>query len=110
MGRFVKREVIVFPFPFSNLATTKKRPVLVVASLQGDDLILCQITSRERRKDRYSIMLGEDDFEDGGLRKQSYIRPNRLFTGDSSIAHYSVRKISKKKMKEVTNKINEIIK
>ena len=48
MEKFVKGAVVVIPFPFSNLAGTKRRPALVLADLPGDDIILCQITSVAR--------------------------------------------------------------
>ena len=79
MARFVKGDVIVVPFPFSDLTQAKRRPALVLAELEGDDRILCQITSR-RIRDRYAVELDDNDFEAGGLRQQSNIRPNRLFT------------------------------
>ena len=44
MGAFVKGDVVVAPFPFSDLSAAKKRPALVVATLAGNDVILCQIT------------------------------------------------------------------
>ena len=56
MGRFIKGDIIVTPFPFSDLSNTKKRPALVIADLDGDDAIVCQITSQTIR-DRYSIQL-----------------------------------------------------
>ncbi len=46
MAGFVKGDVVIVPFPFSDLTEAKRRPALVVAVLQGNDLILCQITSR----------------------------------------------------------------
>ncbi|MFI5273274.1 MAG: hypothetical protein ACHQ4H_09625 [Ktedonobacterales bacterium] len=46
MGRFVRGDVVVIPFPFSDLTATKRRPALVVADLPGDDVILRQITSQ----------------------------------------------------------------
>ena len=46
MGEFMKGDVVVVPFPFSDLSANKKRPALVVATLTGDDVILCQITSK----------------------------------------------------------------
>jgi len=46
MGGFVKGDVVVMPFPYSDLSATKKRPALVIAVLDGDDVILCQITSQ----------------------------------------------------------------
>lgn len=49
MGKFVKGDVTVAPFPFSDLAANKKRPAFVVAFLTWDDVILCQITSKTSR-------------------------------------------------------------
>lgn len=46
MGKFVKGDVVVVPFPFSDLSASKRRPALVVATFMGDDVILCQITSK----------------------------------------------------------------
>ncbi len=46
VATFVKGDVVVLPFPYSDLSTTKRRPALVVAATAGDDLILCPITSR----------------------------------------------------------------
>jgi len=46
LGKFVKGDVVVLPFPFSDLSAVKRRPALVVAALTGEDVILCQITSR----------------------------------------------------------------
>jgi mRNA interferase MazF len=48
MGQFVKGDVIVIPFPFSDLTGSKRRPALVLAGLNGDDCIVCQITSKSR--------------------------------------------------------------
>lgn len=54
MERFIKGDVVVVPFPFSDLTQAKRRPALVVSSLKDDDLILCQITSQNVRDD-YAI-------------------------------------------------------
>ena len=89
MAKFVKGDVVVVPFPFSNLSQAKRRPALVVVDLQGDDIILCQITS-QLNKDNYSIIVNENDFEEGNLKQISNIRPNRIFTADTSIIMYKV--------------------
>jgi len=54
MAKFIKGDVVVIPFPFSDLTQTKRRPALVISALEGDDVILCQITSRTIR-DNYAI-------------------------------------------------------
>ena len=109
MEVFVKGDVVVLPFPFSDLSKSKKRPSLVVSNLVGDDLILCQITS-ESRVDDYSIVLVNDDFIKGGLNLTSIIRPNRLFTADKSIILYKIGSIKENKIKEVINGIIRILK
>jgi len=107
MEEFVKGDVIVLPFPFSDLSKSKKRPALIVANLQCDDFILAQITS-ESRIDGYSILLMEDDFKKRGLNLNSIIRPNRLFTADKSIILYKAGSIKKSKIKEVEEKLIKI--
>ncbi|MCY7374648.1 MAG: type II toxin-antitoxin system PemK/MazF family toxin [Pyrinomonadaceae bacterium] len=107
MGRFIKGDVVVLPFPFSDLTANKKRPALVVANLSGDDVIVCLITS-QTTKDDYAISLSNSDFASGKLKQNSNIRPNRLFTADSNIVLYRVGTLEKKKSEEITAKIVEI--
>ena len=109
MAKFVKGDVVVIPFPFSDLSQSKRRPALVLAPLEGDDAILCQITSKNI-KDNYSISVDDADFESGGLKQTSNIRPNRLFTADTRIILYRVGIINKAKLNHVINKVVEIIK
>jgi mRNA interferase MazF len=104
----VKGDVVVVPFPFSDLTQTKRRPALVVAELQGDDLLLCQITS-QRIRDNYAIPLEDKDFQSGSLKQSSNIRPNRLFTADRHIVLYEVGQLRAEKMTEVVRKIVEIV-
>jgi len=108
MVRFIKGEVVVVPFPFSDLSQFKRRPAIIITDLTGDDLILCQITSQSIF-DKYAIPLSDDDFQKGSLKRKSNIRPNRIFTADSHIILYKVGRIRDDKIKEVINKIIQII-
>ncbi|MBI3052060.1 type II toxin-antitoxin system PemK/MazF family toxin [Candidatus Woesearchaeota archaeon] len=100
MEKPLKGDVVVLPFPFTDLSASKKRPAIVAASLKGDDLILCQITSRQIN-DEYSLNLNNSDFQSGSLNVISTIRPNRLFTADRSLILYKAGSVNKKKLKEV---------
>jgi mRNA interferase MazF len=108
VAKFVKGDVVVVPFPFSDLTQSKKRPALVIAVLEGDDVILCQITSKTI-KDSYAISLNDEDYEIGSLKQSSNIRPNRIFTADSHIILYRVGNLKTEKLARVINGVVEII-
>jgi len=105
----MKGDVVVVPFPFSDLTNTKKRPAFVLSDLHGDDVILCQITS-QKVKDKHAIEISDSDFHKGSLSQISNIRPNKIFTADSNIIEKCVGKINDSKFKEVTDEIIKIIK
>ena len=108
MERFMKGDVVVVPFPFSDLTRAKRRPALIIAGLEGDDLILCQITS-QRIKDKYAISINEDDFETGILKQRSNVRPNRIFTADHHIILYRVGHLKSEKVREIIERIISIL-
>ena len=108
MGRFVKGDIVVLNFPFSDLSGAKHRPALVVADLDGDDIILCQITTRTKM-DKYAVSLEALDFVDGKLKAESVVRPNKVFTADKSIILYIACKISVEKTERVIKSIVDIL-
>ncbi|MCZ7380567.1 MAG: type II toxin-antitoxin system PemK/MazF family toxin [Candidatus Methanoperedens sp.] len=108
MARFVKGDIIVLPFPFSDLSQAKRRPAMVIADLKGDDVILCQITS-QWIKDEYAIPIEDADFIEGTLKQRSHIRPNRIFTADSNIILYKVGHLKQKKIDEAIEKLIGIL-
>ncbi len=109
MAEFVSGDVVVVPFPFSDLTQAKRRPALVLAVLKGEDLILCQITS-QRVSDDYAIQIGETDFESGSLKQISNVRPNRIFTADKHIILYRVGRLKPKVTDGIIEKLIEILK
>ena len=108
MEKLVKGDIVVMPFPFTDLKATKKRPALVVADLIGDDLLVCQITGKIK-EDSYIVELKDSKIVGGKLKGDSYIRTNKLFTADKSIIEYKVGSLKIDKLKEVEDKIVKII-
>jgi mRNA interferase MazF len=108
MERYLKGIVLIIRFPFSNLTGSKKRPALIVADWGGDDVILAQITS-VAYTDKFAVNLNTPDFTNGSLHKESFIRPNKLFTADRTTLLNSIGTISIEKMKEITDAICSIL-
>lgn len=107
MERFVAGDIVVVSFPYTNLAQTRKRPALVLADLEGDDIVICEITSRIR-KDNYVVSLENKDLESGILKTDSIIRPNRLLTIDKKIINYKFGRVKTTKLEEVFNKLKAV--
>lgn len=107
MERFVKGDVVVLPFPYTDLSTIKKRPALVIAALRGQNIILAQITT-VKREDEDLISLTKKDFETGFLKQDSFIMLSIISTAERSTVTYKIGKIKKEKIREVEKKLVEI--
>ena len=103
----MKGEVVVVPFPFSNLSQAKNRPALVLIDLPGADVVLAAITSTG--SEPHSITLELQDFQKGSLSRTSYIHPAKLFTFQKSLIRNIVGRISEKKRMEVVTKIASLL-
>ena len=108
MEKVVKGDIVAIPFPFSDLSQSKKRPALVLADIEGEDIILFQITSKPIR-DKYAIASHKEDFIKGDLPVLSNIRPNRIFTADKNIVIKYLASLSPSLMEKVVDRIIEII-
>jgi len=106
---FIKGDIVVIPFPYSDLTNAKRRPALVLAGSSNNDIILCQITSKDTR-DSYAIWLTDEDFFHGRLQKKSNIRSNKLFTADEKIILYKIGSLRKEKIDEVISSVINIFK
>jgi mRNA interferase MazF len=109
MERFVKGDVIVIPFPFSDLTSSKKRPALVLSDFAGDDVILCQITS-QYTKDNFAVAIADSDFISGSLHKTSNIRPNRIFAADKKLIERKIGSLKPYVYDRVVEKLCTLIK
>ena len=82
----------------------RKDLLLLIAVLDGEDIILCQITSKNRT-DSYSVKIADSNFESGGLKIESFIRPQRIFTADKSLILYKAGRLKPEKIYEVEDKL-----
>ena len=76
---FEPGELIMVPFPFSDLSSTKRRPVLALTAPDSlGDFIGCPVTSREGRS--HTRSLHPDDLIKGTLPMASWVRTDRVVT------------------------------
>jgi mRNA interferase MazF len=100
MARFVSGDVVVVPFPFTDLASSKVRPALVLAVVTRGDLILCQITSQSAgHPDGVTILAA--DFEAGGLPRPSFALPHRVVTANEVCVRRAAGRLKPDKLKQI---------
>ena len=115
MARFVKGDIIIGWFPFSNATGSKKRPALVLASWtrrsafqQSEDYLLCMI-STQNVNDPYRFALQVQDVENGSLNRASYVRPSYLFSSDEATISHKVGTIKAEKLAIAVETIHRIV-
>ena len=109
METLAKGDVVLFPFPYTDLSDRKLRPCLVLSEEMSNDIILCQITSQRLRKDEYSVELKQVDTIDGTLQIDSYVRANMIFTASKAQVHRKLCKVRDDKYRQVTDAITRNI-
>lgn len=107
MEKFTVGSIVLVSFPFSNLKGKKVRPALVLARAEFDNLILCQITSKTYAS-KSAIKLEPADFKEGKLPVVSFIRPDKLFTADTTIIEKATGKLTEKVINSVLQNVRSL--
>ncbi|KXS44429.1 type II toxin-antitoxin system PemK/MazF family toxin [Methanolobus zinderi] len=106
--RYKKGDVVVLPFPYTDMTASKTRPVLVVAHPRGTNVIVSQITSQQARKDEYAVSLTKEDFAEGSLPRASFVKANMIMTLAEDMILTKTGVVDKDKMKDIENKLVRI--
>lgn len=101
-------QVVLATFPFSDLSSTKLRPCLVVGIAEFNDVALCQITSN-RYGSKRAITLKRNDFHQGSIVVDSFIRPDKIATLDKSMIKQVLGSLNDKKLSEVKTNLKEFL-
>ncbi|QUW01180.1 type II toxin-antitoxin system PemK/MazF family toxin [Chloracidobacterium sp. MS 40/45] len=110
MGAFAVGNVVLLPFPFSDLSGQKKRPALILAYSGSEyrDWVCLQITSQSYN-DKLALPLAENEFAHGTLHRQSYIRPGKIFTAHESLFTQVLGQLRPDKLDQVKETVIRII-
>ncbi len=104
MEKSLRGDIVILDFPFSNLVQIKRRPALVIKVPKGDDIIVSQITGKSYESS-VEIPVTKKDFKEGGLKVDSYLRLDKIFTVEKSMVRYKAGSLKPGKFEEIQNKI-----
>ncbi|HLC73768.1 MAG TPA: type II toxin-antitoxin system PemK/MazF family toxin [Candidatus Nanoarchaeia archaeon] len=109
MEGFVKGDIIVIDFPFSNLKESKRRPVLVLKVPKGGDVIVNQITGSSYEKS-VEILINGNDFKQGSLNRDSFVRIDKLGSIEKSLIKYKIGSLKQEKFNQIIDEVCSFLK
>lgn len=78
-----QRDIVLIPFPFSDLTGTKKRPALVLSKTDVQEKtnhVICMMITSVQSSTSLDVVI--KDWKTAGLLKPSIARTNKVFTID----------------------------
>ncbi|MEK7672787.1 MAG: type II toxin-antitoxin system PemK/MazF family toxin [Patescibacteria group bacterium] len=98
-------DIVLVPFPFSDLSSIKTRPALVISKENnGQDIILLAITSIENN----GFKIEDSNLEEGLLPKTSFIKLNRVVSLKKTIIRKKVAELKTNICSKVVKEFKEL--
>lgn len=105
-------DILIVPFPFSDLSSVKRRPVLVLSKADDnssfDDVITCGITSNTHNS-KYSVLITNENLQEGVIPSKSRIKVDKLFTLNKEIVIKKVARVDKNTFDKVREEFVRLV-
>lgn len=104
-----KGDVVLVPFPFTDLSQTKLRPAIVLwADTKGKDVTLCFVSSQKidnPSEDEFVIADNDPQFPMTGLKVSSKVRVTRIVTLERRLLSRRLGKLSNQWISQLNQKL-----
>lgn len=109
---FEQGDVVLLPFPFSDLSSAKRRPVLVLSKATynkaSPDFVVCAMTSNLGNA-AHSVYVEDADMESGRLPKPSRVKVDKVFCASQSLVVKRVGRVSQDVMAQVRRELFAVL-
>ncbi len=109
---YEQKDIVIVPFPFTDLSSSKQRPVLVLSrndyNEKSEDIITCGITSNLSNKN-HSLLIDNASLSDGFIPVKSRIKVDKLFTINKSLVRKKVAKLNNGQFELVKKELFSLI-
>lgn len=104
-------DILLIPIPFSDLQSSKKRPVLVFSNdlynITTEDIVVMAITSNIQPKE-YTVLITKDDLIEGEIKVDSNVRVDKIYTLSKSIVIKRIGCVNKNTIEKVKNMLDKL--
>jgi mRNA interferase MazF len=107
-----QKDIVLLPYPYSNLKEEKVRPALVLSNesfnSQSHDCIVVPLTS-VIKDDLYSVLISQSDMSEGTLIRPSRIRPDKIFNVEKKLVKMRVGSVKHAVFDKVRQEVVKIM-
>jgi mRNA interferase MazF len=109
---FRQGDIVLVPFPFTDLSGAKQRPALVISperlNNKRPDLVVVALTSQiPAAFSEDEVFLSADDLAAGGLPKQSIVRLGKVFTIHQALIRKKLGQLPETTVKTILQKVKQ---
>ena len=101
-----KGDIVLIPFPFTDLSGNKLRPAVILAQTRLD-VTVCFITTQLQWQEPTDVLLQPKNYS--GIKKPSLIRLSKIATLDKTLALGRIGSIDSTEMSELNFKLKQLL-
>lgn len=101
-----KGDIILVPFPFTDLAGNKYRPALVLIESKYD-VTVCFITTQIQWKEELDIIVSPTNFN--GLKKKSLVKLTKFATIDKDLVWGRIGTLENSYILQINKNLTEVL-
>ena len=110
--QYDQKDIVIVPFPFTDLSSAKQRPVLILSTNEynkkGQDVITCGITSNLDNNE-HSILIDNSSLTEGSIPVKSRIKVDKIFTISKMLVRKKIAKLKDQAFENVKNELFTLI-
>jgi mRNA interferase MazF len=101
-----KGDIVLIPFPFTDLTGTKNRPALILID-SDEDITVSFITTQLKWEEKFDVRL--DPSKENGLKKASLIRLSKITTIDKELVIGKLGQLTDLEIEEVNRGLIDLL-
>ena len=106
----MKGKIVLIPFPFTDLTSTKLRPALVLYGGEKD-VVVAFVSSRLGKTRPVDVLIdeGHSEFKRTGLKLSSNVKLDKIATISKELILGEIGEVGPKLKKEINDKISKTL-
>jgi mRNA interferase MazF len=108
--RYRRGDIVLVPFPFTDLSSSKRRPALVISpdpfNEQMQDVVVAAITS-QLTNEQHAVTIDRGDCVGGVLPRTSVVKLAKLFTIHSTLVIRKLCALREEKLAAILGDLRE---